>query len=85
MITKFNLSGLDKFIRNESFIGECRQFVLSRPTSPLVKLRKLNISVEGQALKIFQSYNPSDQLTAAFDALESTLNKAELVHKAKEI
>ena len=79
IISKFNPNGLDKFIKYKSFMAEYRQFVLSKPISPLIKLRQLHNSVEGPALKLVQSYTLADQLQTALDALEHAYNKPELV------
>ena len=58
---------------------ECREFVLSKPLHPLIKLRHLHNSIEGEALKLIKSYTLGDQLTAAIQALENAYSKPELV------
>ena len=58
---------------------EYREFVLSKPLHPLIKLRHLHNSVEGEALKLIKSYTLGDQLTVAIQALENAYSKPDLV------
>ena len=58
---------------------EYRQFVLAKPLSPLTKLRHLQASCEGDALKLIKSYKLGDQLQSAIEALEAKYSKPEFV------
>ena len=78
-LEKYNPTGLDKFIKYKSFMEEYREFVLANPLHPLIKLRHLHNSVEGEALKLIKSYTLGDQLTAAIQALENAYSKPDLV------
>ena len=79
MLTKFNPVGLDRFIKYKSFMEEFREFILAKPIPPLIKLRSLHASVEGEALKMIKMYTLGDQLTSAIQVLENTYNKPNLV------
>ena len=71
MSTKFNHVGLDRFIKYKSFSEEFREFILAKPTPPLIKLPSLHSSVEGEALRMIKSYTLGDQLLAAIQILEN--------------
>ena len=79
ILKKYNRGGLDKFIKYKSFMEEYREFVISKPLHPLIKLRHLHNSVEGEALKLIKSYTLEYQLTAAIQALENAYSKPVLV------
>lgn len=79
ILEKYNPTGLDKIIKHKSFMEEYREFVLSKPLRPLIKLRHLHSSVEGEALKLIKSYTLGDQLTVVIQVLENAYSKPDLV------
>lgn len=78
-LEKYTPSGLDKFIKYKSFMEEYREFILAKPFHPLIKLRHLHNSLEGEALKLIKSYTLGDQLTVAIETLENAYSKPDLV------
>ena len=64
-IDKYIPVGDDKFIRYSSFIEEFKQYVLTRPLKPVVKLNYLKTCLGGEALELVKHYTHAEPLTDA--------------------
>ena len=78
-IEKYIPSGPDKFIRYKVFIDEFKEFCLSKPLKPIVKLNHLKTVVGGDALDLIKNFTHGSQLPEALESLENAFSKPEFV------
>ena len=67
-IEKYVPKGQEKFIKYAAFIDEFKQFILTRPLKPVVKLNHLKTCLGGDALDIVKNYTHGSQLNDALEA-----------------
>lgn len=78
-IDKYEPSGKDKFIKYSTFMDEFREYVITRPLKPVVKLNYLKTCLGGEALELVRCYTHGDQLNQALAALENAFNKPDFI------
>ena len=78
-IEKYVPKGQEKFIKYAAFIDEFKQFILTRPLKPVVKLNHLKTCLGGDALDIVKNYTHGSQLNDALEALENAYNKPDFI------
>lgn len=78
-IEKYRPTGIDRFIKFNSFMEEFTENVLSKPLKPLIKLNYLKSSVTGEAKELLAKYTLGSQLSEALTSLENQYSKPEFV------
>ena len=68
-----------RIFRYNTFIDEFKEYCLSKPLKPIVKLNFLKASVGGDALELIQNYTHGTQLSEALETLENAFSKPDFV------
>ena len=78
-IDKYSPTGLDRFIKFNTFMTEFEEYVLQKPLKDLLKLNLLKSSVLGEARELISKYTLGSQLKEALNTLQNQYSKPEFV------